>query len=194
MRQAVLIIAVFASSFALATTKSIYANGILWKCEIDSYNKETWIGHLYPYVKAINQDTSGNITIPSTLGGYPVTRICAESFLNCTNLLSVTIPDGVKYIGSDAFSGCNRLTTVVIPNGVTEIGYNAFDGCSALTTITIPSSVRSIGSRAFKNCSSLTTIKIPDDVTSIEYDTFYGCSNLQSVNLSKNLVEGSVIL
>ena len=45
----------------------------------------------------------GVITIPSTLGGYPVTSIGDSAFSYCTRLTSVTIPDSVTSIGDDAF-------------------------------------------------------------------------------------------
>ena len=82
---------------------------------------------------AIPKSTSGAITIPSTLGGYPVTSI-----------------------GDGAFSGCSSLTGVTIPNSVTSIGDGAFEGCSSLKSVTIPNSVTSIGERAFGECGALT--------------------------------------
>lgn len=41
---------------------------------------------------------SGAYTIPSTLGGYPVTSIGSSAFEGCTGLTSVTIPDSVTSI------------------------------------------------------------------------------------------------
>ena len=52
------------------------------------------------------------LTIPSELGGCPVTTIEDEAFSFCESLTSVTIPDSVTTIGGDAFYNCNVLTTV----------------------------------------------------------------------------------
>ena len=75
--------------------------------------------------------------------------IAYGTFMNCSNLISIEIPNSVTRIGERAFNNCTGLTTVTIPNGVTSISGYAFDGCSGLTTITIPNSVSSIGDYAF---------------------------------------------
>lgn len=80
----------------------------------------------------VDNSISGDITIPSTLGGYPVTSI-----------------------GYSAFSYCSSLTAVTIGNSVTSIGGAAFIGCTSLANVTIPNSVKSIGDSAFKNFTSL---------------------------------------
>ena len=92
---------------------------------------------------------SGDVEIPETLGGYPVTKIGSSAFMNCSYLTSVTIPDGVTYIGEDAFNGCTGLTKITISDSVESIDKRAFYNCDCLTSVTIPGSVRSIGYWAF---------------------------------------------
>ena len=93
--------------------------------------------------------TSGELVIPDTIEGFPVTTI-----------------------GDYAFDGCNYLTNITIPDSVTTIGYSSFGFCFELTSITIPNSVKTIGGYAFQSCKGLTSITIPASVTSIDKNAF----------------------
>ena len=132
---------------------------------------------------AISPSPTGAVTIPSSLGGKPVTSIGSCAFYICSGLTSVTIPNSVTSIGSKAFSECSGLTSVTIPDSVTSIGRDAFYNCGGLTSVTIPNSVTNIGARAFYQCSGLTSVTIPNSVTSIGERAFYGCSGLTSVTI-----------
>ena len=118
-------------------------------------------------------DTSikGNITIPSTLGGYPVVAISNYAFCYCSDLTSVTIPSSVTSIKGDAFYGCSSLTTVTIPGSVAEIGDYAFCNCYALKNVTIGEGVSEIGIGAFRSCA-LTSITLPSTITEIRQQAF----------------------
>ncbi|MBQ6042224.1 MAG: leucine-rich repeat protein [Oscillospiraceae bacterium] len=79
----------------------------------------------------------------------PVNQLGTDTFSNCENLKSVTIPGTVKSIGTNAFAGCTSLETVTLQNGIQTVGMNAFLDCRALNSITIPLSVKQIGGAAF---------------------------------------------
>ena len=100
----------------------------------------------------------GNIIIPETIDGHPVTSIGDGAFAWCRSLTSIKIPDSVTSIGDYAFKGCRSLTSITIPDSMTSIGNYAFCGCSRLTSVTISSGVTSIGDYAFDGCSGLTSI------------------------------------
>ena len=125
--------------------------------------------------------TGGDVIIPSTYNGLPVTYIGNEAFYNCTGLTSITIPAGVTSIGESAFGSCTSLTSINIPEGVTSIGNNAFYNCTSLTSINIPEGVTSIGGQAFSFCTSLTSITIPESVTSIGSNAFFGWTFSQTI-------------
>ena len=99
-----------------------------------------------------------NLLLPERYNGSNY-EIYQYAFHNCDNIISVTIPDSVTYIGKHAFFYCTSLTSVTIGNNVTSIGSYAFSGCSSLKSVTIGNSVRSIGSYAFFDSTSLKYIK-----------------------------------
>ena len=100
-------------------------------------------------------------------------------YSGCSNLTFETIPNSVKYIGSEAFAYCVKLTSITIPNSVTEICSRTFYHCSRLTSVTIPNSVTSICNRSFEGCG-LTSVTIPSSVRNIESNAFADC-NLKNV-------------
>ncbi len=140
-------------------------------------------------ITACNTSASGAITIPSTLGGYPVTAIGDLAFCWCESLTSITIPNSVTSIGGSAFNGCTSLPSITIPNGVTSIGDWAFGCCYNLTSITIPNSVTAIGDWVFESCTSLTSIIIPNSVTTIGEGSFYGCTSLTGITIPDSVTD-----
>ena len=125
---------------------------------------------------------SGNVSIPSTLGGCPVTSIGWHAFGGCTGLKSVTIGNGITSIGDNAFSGCTGLTLITIPDSVTSIGGGAFDDCTKLMSITIPDSVTSIGLGAFENTGYY------NDESNWESGVLYICNHL--IKIKKDVIRG----
>ena len=130
-----------------------------------------------------DEAATGELIIPDTIEGNPVTSIGNSAFLLCSSLTDITIPDGVTITGFFAFAYCTSLTSITIPDSVISIGDFAFEACYVLTSITIPVSVISIGHFAFNECISLTNITIGDGLTSIESGAFYRCISLASIIL-----------
>jgi len=125
--------------------------------------------------------SGGELIIPSTINGLPVSGIGLDAFSGC-GLSSVTIPNSVTVIGGNAFNGCVSLTNLSLPStGLLSIGSWAFIGCTSLTSVTIPNSVTSIGYNAFGQCTALTNLTISRSVTSIGQFAFYECTSLTSV-------------
>ncbi|MBR4225935.1 MAG: leucine-rich repeat domain-containing protein, partial [Candidatus Methanomethylophilaceae archaeon] len=134
---------------------------------------------------------SGCTSLNSFGGSYPgivngVMLVSGGVLVSCAagpDVMSVSIPESVRSVGSSAFRGCSSLFSVEIPSSVTSIGSSAFSGCSSLSSVEIPSSVTSIGSSAFKGCTSLSSVEIPEGVASIGDAVFQGCTSLSSVDI-----------
>lgn len=118
---------------------------------------------------------------------YDVVGIGRNTFINCTSLVSVTIPESVTSIGDDAFSGCGSLASITIPESVTYIGNYAFRGCGSLHSVIIPESVTSINNYTFDGCTRLSSIHIPKSVTSIGNGAFYNCKSFSYVSIPDNV-------
>jgi len=129
----------------------------------------------------------GDVTIPDTIEGLPVSSVGYQAFRDCVSLTGVAIPNSVTSIGEAAFFRCAGLTNIRIPNSVTSIGPYAFLECSSLTSITIPNSVTSIEFEAFRNCTGLTSVRIPNSVTMIASGAFGGCTSLSSITIPRSV-------
>jgi hypothetical protein len=145
-----------------------------------------------------------SLSVPSALGGFPVTAIGDAAFAGCSGLTNVVFGFGVVDIGNRAFEGCTELAELVLPDSVERIGAWAFSGCSGLQNLDIGDGVREIGYAAFYRCTNVTSIATGDGlaslawlpihaaltdidigkgVTNVEYGTFSKCTNLVTVNI-----------
>lgn len=125
----------------------------------------------------------GNITIPTELGGYPVSEIGRYPRSNASalydkldTLTEITIPGSVKKIDY-AFGGSSNLKKVTIEDGVESIN-SAFQSCDSLESVEVPGSIVSM-SGAFSSCDKLKTVIIDSGVETVA--GFSGCDNLTDV-------------
>ncbi len=132
---------------------------------------------------------SGDITVPSKIGGYPVRAIGVRAFFNKASLTSVVIPDSVRTIADYSFMSCSSLKSVTIGNGVTDIGVEAFMTCPKLETLRFGNGLKRIGEVAFCGCGLLKEIVFPDSLEVIGGGSFTECSALKTVKLGKSVSE-----
>ncbi len=154
---------------------------------------------------------SGDVVIPKSVTyndvTYSVVGIEYQAFFECTELTSVTIPDGVTSIGEYAFSGCSALTSVTIGNGVTYIDSDAFLDCNALSAVyisdleawckitfyfngwgsTFSSNPLAFANHLYLNDKEIKDLVIPDGVTEIKDYAFFGCSAIKSVSIPSSV-------
>lgn len=180
------------SNEATVTTGSALITNLPLEPDIDlPLERLTWDYHIESGKAIIDEyrGFGGDVTVPSTLGGAPVTRIDTLAFEFCTEVTGVMVPDSVTSIGMDTFRGCTKLKKVTLPNTITSIGLDCFADCSSLSSINLPAGLTKIEWGTFNSCTSLTAIAIPDNVTSIETDAFFKCTGLTQVTLPKNLTQ-----
>ena len=101
------------------------------------------------------------LSLPANYMGIPVSTIADSAFRNCSQLTSVTIPDGIKVIGKQAFSENPALIHVEIGSDVTTINSKAFENCSGIKSLSIPDRVTYIGTGVLSGCSSLESLDLP---------------------------------
>ena len=127
--------------------------------------------------------TSVNITLPVTLGGYPVIAVGYRGMADCTTLTSVTIPNNIVRLDLYAFAGCSGITTATIPATCQYVGDYAFTDCTSLTTVVIAEGVTYLGDYCFRDCTSLTEIVVPDSCEYLGKYAFYNCTALESATI-----------
>ena len=132
--------------------------------------------NVYSPVPTVSPRPKGHLTIPSELGGLPVTCIGKEAFYGCSDMTSITIPESVTSIKGDAFVSCYGLTDIMIPSSVTNIADGAFYMCSCLQSIAVAEEnahYKSVDGLLLSKdgstliCGSMGAVTVPDGVTRI---------------------------
>ena len=93
-------------------------------------------------IAAIDVNTVGAVTLPSSLGGYVVKRVGTCAFANCRGVTSVSTPTDqtITQFGDFVFTNCDSLVSVALGYGVRSLGYRPFVG-TALTSVELPDSL-----------------------------------------------------
>lgn len=131
-------------------------------------------------------ELNGNITALETPEGGGATqeipnKIPNYAFGSCNALTSITVPQGIKIIGTAAFAGCTQASSITLPNSLVTIGDRAF-ACSIdgdnkqLIALTIPENVVTIGASAFYGYTELATVTVESTKLDKPGDAAFGNS------------------
>ena len=110
----------------------------------NSYVIESTIKKISPF--AFCGSLLSEITIPegvTSIGDYAFSRSSIHTFhfpsslksinyccfINCDELIEISLPDGLKTIGSNLFQDCDNLKSVKFPTSLQNIGGGIFLGC-----------------------------------------------------------------
>lgn len=148
-------------------------------------------------VVGCSSGADGELVIPDTYEGYPVTAIEAYAFNYCISLDAVTIPASVTSVAPYAFPFCQSLVSITVAAG--NPVYIAENNClieaatglmvvgCRTSKIPVNGVVTAIGEGAFMGSLGPVTLDVPQGVTSIGKCAFANCSNLVTVNFPTSL-------
>lgn len=116
----------------MAVPTPTYTDGV-WGYDLDGSNNAIIVSY---------SGTAGDITVPATVGGYPVTEFGKgggdnQVFDTTLGDFNVTLSEGITKINYGAFYGCTNLKEVVLPSTMETVGNNVFKDCSNLYTLVI---------------------------------------------------------
>ena len=82
-------------------------------------------------------EASGELVLPASIEGLPVTTIEKKAFLSRKQIKSVQLPPTIRKIEDWAFAHCDRLEEITFPHREVELGRAVFLGCGRLQAIHI---------------------------------------------------------
>lgn len=115
-----------------------------------------------------------------------VSSIGDYTFVYCSGLKEIELPDSVVSIGRGAFRKCYNIESVKMTDSLTRIGIHSFSLCYKLKDIEFSKNLYSVGAFAFYNCSSMENVILPDATTIIGNGAFSACNNLKSISIGES--------
>ena len=116
----------------------------------------------------------------------PTDSIPASAFENCTKLETVSIGEGLKYIGYKAFYDTG-IKTANLPQSIVEISDKAFYGCPFLNDIEPEDGIRYLGKVAYEVADqNRQEYTVKSGTVSLTPDLFYA-SSATTVHLPESL-------
>ncbi len=150
----------------------------------------------------------------SRIASASLKTIGESAFDTCTNLLTISLNEGLEEIGASAFTFCTSLKELVLPASLKKLEPLAFFNCKKNTKIefkgdlitsiphdcfgyngtgntelkvTLPSKLESIGDDAFTGDQAMKNLTLPETLESIGSSAFYACNDLASLVIPKNV-------
>lgn len=125
---------------------------------------------------------------------YGIDFIKAGAFRNQTNLKKVDIQARITELQRYTFVYCSQLEEISLPDSLLSIGDGAFEGCTSLEHITIPASVQEIKPEAFLRCKALKEVTLLNPKTVIDEKSFAeGCVIKYEALLKDNVVNSEFV-
>jgi len=174
---------------------------------ISANNKTCQVGiSEYPgwmFLKAVAQNYSGKITIPTKVAGFDVIRISSCAFAMCDGVTSVTLPESITYMDWGAFVSCKQLKGVYsyiqIPFEIDDYAFcSDWDGTWVTGTLYVPFGTKekyqsTSGWKNFKNIVEMAPPTKDVSISRAGYATFYDSRSAYSLpnGLNAQVVSGA---
>lgn len=111
------------------------------------------------------------------------------AFLDCRNLEAVYLPDTLKYLGQGAFKNCDRISGIALPQNIEFVEEACFENCTALENVLLGDKIKKICKFAFKNCTRLKNLEFPKSLKVIRLSAFARCDNMDEICIPENVEE-----
>ncbi len=159
------------------------------------FGRESYTGSTMASFLTSDDYNSEKFYIPTGLTDVTVTsaqNISQRAFYNCSMLKTIIFNEGITSFGRATFLGCTSLTAMKLPDQLTVIPVGMFNGCVALEEVTYNAdNLTAIELAAFTNCSALQRINsdvdghfvISDKVGAIGSAAFQGCTKLKELTV-----------
>lgn len=150
----------------------------------------------------------GDLVIPSHVQyegkQYTVTHFDSHAFLNCRNLVSITIPSTITSQEWSVFENCENLHRVYIEDLESYIllnvgayaegsplcyGADLYLNGELVTDLVIPEGITSISDYKFRNCTSIENVKFPSTLKELSWFAFAMCPNLKHIDTSVSSIK-----
>lgn len=168
-KQLILALLALLPMLASAEKKGVIYEGIYFIVYDDGTAHVTWNPERY----------SGDVVIPASFvfeeKEYHTVSITDYAFYDCYDLTSISLPNGLGFIGPMAFQYCVSLEEITIPETVNTIAAGAFADCISLHKFNMPKQLVNIGEGAFYGCPHISCLNIPKTVQFIGGQAFDQC-------------------
>lgn len=132
---------------------------------------------------------TGAITVPSTIQGFPVTKIADYAFEGQTNMTYLLLPNTIESIGEMAFLDCSNLACIFACNTqITRVEQGAFlTGIN--TVVYLPDGITYIGDLSFAVTNPVKLDLTSIDLSDVTYigDSAFTLSKISELKISSAL-------
>ena len=117
----------------------------------------------------VEYDDEGNVAdplklvIPAQINGMAVSMVNGFAFQGNRHIVSVTIEEGVRYVGREAFSECSNVAYIVLPESLTALEGYCFNDNRKVVEVVLPHGLQDVGMNPFASCQRLEKFILPEE-------------------------------